>query len=429
MRFSSLAEVSLQRLSMSSLDLQERIGTSQSENDNRPTEPAAVKRVLLIGFFGAPNFGDEAVALAGIRAMQENKEVEAIVATSNPALTSTYLELEGHVIEGRYGNCQLRKFVRLSREIKAFNAFVFPGGGILQDVHSLRLLHQSALYAAAACYFNIPYSLIGVGIGPFRTKYGKRLAQFVLKHAQRIVVRDESSLKEVRGLYGIPEPELGCDSAFGLCEKTATLPIPGVIGLAFRHWPGLDAKLVCRLIEQLRKLGKEPRLFVCEPAVDRPFYEQICRGLDTPIAIFNPTSVEGARKEIATYEGLISMRLHPLIFAMQAGVPISAVSYDPKIDEVMRGVGLEKHCFPLAANEGDLIASLIGQPKVPESVLAQRSQAMRHWFKEAIQRPPTDPGLATKLSAGLLICEMLVRSVLNRAYAKVTQISAQRNAA
>ncbi len=51
----------------------------------------------------------------------------------------------------------------------------------------------------------------------------------------------------------------------------------------------------------------------------------------------------GARELLALIAGcdlLIGMRLHALVFAALAGVPLVAISYDPKVEGVMEQLGL-----------------------------------------------------------------------------------------
>ncbi len=345
------------------------------------------KKVLLIGFFGAPNLGDEAVALSAMHCLASAERAEVTVATGNPNVTKRFIGDACQTILGRFGDLELGHFARLILLLRRYDVFLFPGGGILQDVHSNRLLHQSALYAIFACLSEIPYFIVGIGVGPLKTKYAQKLARFVLAYAEQATVRDEVSLKIAREILheGEKLPEPGCDSALGLFSGNRQEVKTGTIGLAFREWDGLDVASLVRLVSLIRSHGKEAHFLICEEKIDTSFYSEVCKQLDVPVTITNPKTVDEARSEIANYEGLISMRLHPLIFAIQSGIPIAALCYDPKVSELMKAFGLEDCIFSLDAKPEQLLDSIAAHRTVSSEVLSERATAVRAAFLRTLK--------------------------------------------
>ena len=73
--------------------------------------------------------------------------------------------------------------------------------------------------------------------------------------------------------------------------------------------------------------------------------EQFAQALDCPWRIVEaPQRWEALVSVIRRMRGVVSMRLHPLVFAAGQGVPVSGISYDPKVAGFLADIGCEACC-------------------------------------------------------------------------------------
>ena len=93
---------------------------------------------------------------------------------------------------------------------------------------------------------------------------------------------------------------------------------------------------------------------------------------------------------IARADIVFSMRLHGLICALAVGIPLLALSYDPKVESFMEQAGLEDYCmsydnFKCNAAE-QLFSDLERLPPNPEKWLEARRCEMREMAMETAQK-------------------------------------------
>jgi polysaccharide pyruvyl transferase WcaK-like protein len=190
-------------------------------------------RVLVAGYYGAGNIGDEAV-LAGLLEGLRFQGITKITALSfNPAETARIHGVDA-VLNGRRfeGLPALRKLASKS------DLFILGGGGLLWDQNphvAPYWLSKVACAMSARC----PVVYYALGVDRLATRTAKLMAQVVSNRAKAITVRDLDSADALRAA-GVSRPaitvtadpallmpslnyrDVGVDSADGKLNTTAS---------------------------------------------------------------------------------------------------------------------------------------------------------------------------------------------------------------
>jgi polysaccharide pyruvyl transferase WcaK-like protein len=214
-----------------------------------------------------------------------------------------------------------------------------------------------------------------VGSGPLRAGWSRLAVRLAFGRRALLVVRDPVSADLYRRA-GLPQVRLAVDPALELPTSPPAQafapPVPGTVGLSpcawfrfenvYRRDPAVIAEMVTvlvRLVAGLRRRGLRVLLVPTMNPEDR----EICRSLlDAlpedrslpPVSLLDtealtPSQIQGA---IAGLEALISMRLHPMIFAFNVGTPFVALNYAEKVAEFCRRAGLEDRLVQLDGDWG-----------------------------------------------------------------------------
>ena len=149
-----------------------------------------VKRILLSGYYGFGNTGDEAILASTVKALRKARpELELMVLSEHPEETgSTYGVRAFH----RMNPAQVLKAVNLA------DLVVFGGGSLLQDLTSLRSLIYYLSIIRVSHLVGKPVVVYANGIGPISSKIGRVLTRHTLSRVKAITVRDVESKAELR---------------------------------------------------------------------------------------------------------------------------------------------------------------------------------------------------------------------------------------
>jgi polysaccharide pyruvyl transferase CsaB len=309
-------------------------------------------RIVISGYYGFGNVGDEAVLSAILAAFRERLPTARItVLSANP--TSTRRTHNVHAIP--------RTGLRLLGTLAGADLFVSGGGSLFQDATSAR----SALYylglLALAVVLSRRTMVYAQGIGPLRRGWIRRVARGVLGRTDLITVRDDDSLRRLRELgvrgsvYVVADPAFALDPAPDVHIRELLGPRGAPrIGVAMRPWG--DNAYAEALIEALRavreRTGAQIIVFAFHPSRDMAICRAAADALGARVvADLHPREMLAA---VATLDLLVGVRLHALIAAIRAGVPAVGVSYDPKVDGLFRRTGIGH----LVAMEGLQAASI-----------------------------------------------------------------------
>lgn len=313
------------------------------------------KALLVAGYYGYGNLGDEAIriALRDVLSHRMDLRVRWLVARPRD---------EDEV-------ARMSPFAILSA-LRVTSALVLGGGGLLQNRTSTRslLYYLGLLFAARLLRHRV--FLLGQGIGPITGRLARRLTRQALAGAAFLGCRDRGSLGALRelGLTGT----LGGDLFF-LEPPPAPSPIrdetqPRIVFCL----KGLraTAETAERYAEVLRTLraarpGISLDLLPFFPVQDLPLAREIATRLGSDCGTAEAWTVEQALAVIADADLVVSSRLHPLEFALRTGTPFLGVPADPKIpgflDEVrdLGGPVIPCETFPSA---GEILRALDAPP-------------------------------------------------------------------
>lgn len=312
-------------------------------------------RVVVSGYYGFGNAGDEAV-LAGLLATLREAE---------PGIGVTVLSGDPAHTERTHAVAAIRRAGPrpLLAALRAADGLISGGGSLLQDRTSARPVAYYAGVMGAARLFGRPYAVHAQGLGPITRAPNRWLAATALRGAAHVSLRDAESVELARRL-GVRRPiEVVPDLALAL-RPTATAGSGGHVLVAVRDWGG-DATHVDGLREGLRRLAARHRIVALpmqDPA-DRAASEATVAGVPGAEVVAPGAGLEGQLALIGSASLVVGMRLHALILAAAGHVPAIGLSYDPKVDA-------------FAAQVGQAVVGRAGEPVDPDAVEVAAQEAL-----------------------------------------------------
>jgi polysaccharide pyruvyl transferase CsaB len=297
------------------------------------------KKVMISGYYGFGNVGDEAILSAMIKALRQRiPDLDIVVLTQDPAHT-----------ESTYGvrSVNRRNPGAIFREMLGINLFISGGGGLIQDVTGVSTIQYYLGMVLAAKLLLKKVMFYAQGVGPILTEKGKTYTRLIANRVDFITVRDEESKEEFRSI-GVTRPPVvvtadpvlalepvSPDYVSEILKKESIEDAPVKIALSIRPWKtdvdyiAVMARLADHLTENCKAqvifipFQKSQDLEVCEKA--RSLMKNrasLLRGEYTP---------EELQGFIGRMDMIVGMRLHSLILAGTMNIPMVGVVYDPKV--------------------------------------------------------------------------------------------------
>lgn len=298
--------------------------------------------ILISGFYGFGNLGDEAVLAGMLQSLRARLgEVPMTVLSADPNATEA-----AHGVRA-VGRTDPRAIIGAMRRARLF---LSGGGSLLQDATSARsaLYYLGLLRLARAL---VPRTMVyAAGIGPLRRPLIQKLTRWVLSGTDAVTVRDEYSAALVRVIASRTSMIPSADPAVVLqpVETPRTVALfagsPGpLIGAVVRPWG--DSAFIDPLGVALKRaahsLGAGIVVIPFYPAVDLPASRRLAAasGGSLIAADLRPAEVMALIGRMAV---LVGVRLHALLFAAATGVPPVGLAYDPKVASLLRDLGIDE---------------------------------------------------------------------------------------
>jgi len=343
-------------------------------------------KLLLSGYYGFGNAGDEAVLAAILTHLSDRfNQPRFTVASGDPAATSQMHSCASQ----KYLLDTIKRddFKTLAANIKKADLFISGGGSLLQDVTSLRNVAYHCGLLRLAQFKRTPSMMYAQGVGPLNHPLSQKLVRMATAKTSAITVRDNAS-KVLLQSIGIKSPiQVTADPVWGLeadGEKSSTFQKESVWCVSLRSWPGdeenTSRKRVAATLAALRDLamrrGAVLRFLPMQAKVDDALLASlgVLPGEWITTAGIHPAKIMA---QTANCDLMIAMRLHALIFAASQKVPCVAINYDPKVAalaEILRIPLLEG----TECSQSDKLGAAIEQAKSPQlDTLENLKQAAR----------------------------------------------------
>lgn len=316
------------------------------------------KSILISGYFGFGNCGDEAILEATVSSLKKYiPKVRIAVLSANPKETIKWNQVD---------SVHRLHLLSIIREMHKADFFISGGGGLLQDItgRGFSVLYYLTL-TTLALILRKPAIIFAQGIGPIYNRFNKRLIKWVFNKVELIIVRDEKSKDLLRG-FGIKKKEIYVRSDIALLLEKTDLPEnifkkfidneskssdkkKMKVGIVLRrtrviHKDYLNkVKLFAEVSDNLIQKHDANILFIpFQKHEDLPFIEDIMRSMKEKEAKYLQEEIRPSQmlELISGLSLLIGMRYHSILFAAMGHIPFIAINYDPKVEHLIHSLNL-----------------------------------------------------------------------------------------
>lgn len=299
------------------------------------------KSVVISGYYGFNNIGDEAVLSSIITAVRKHiPDVHITVLSNAPSQTKAFYDVEA------INRWQMKE---IAKAIKASDLLISGGGSLLQDVTSNKVIPYYLGIVKIAQFYKKPVVFYSQGVGPVAKGLGKWLVKSIGNKVNQIFVRDEGSktLLETIGVNKAPitvtiDPVLGIEAKKEVVDKLVPTLVEGKkVGMYIRPWKN-DKELVEKLAEvskYIEEKGYDLYLMPMYHKEDLEISKALANGLGDKVHVIDQEmTIDEVVAYTTQFDFILGMRLHSLIMAHAVGVPMIGLSYDPKVESFLKEV-------------------------------------------------------------------------------------------
>ena len=305
------------------------------------------KKIVVSGYFGFDNLGDEAILYSIVNAFSEFNDVEIVALSKNPKKTSEKFKIKA---------VDRMSLGAVLNEIKKCDVFVSGGGSLLQDVTSRRSpYYYLGLIYIAKKLFKKKVIIYSQGIGPINDSKNRKNIAKIFNALDIINVRDKDSKNLLREIGVKKEIIETADTVFTLIDideefgraKLANLDNGITAGISVRKWKDCDDKTIEEVAKFIKKNEERDINFILLP-FHHPDDLEISQAIFEKADSKKLTLLKDKFDEkemlslIKNTDIMISMRLHGVIFATVCNSYPIAISYDPKIDSISNEIGIDE---------------------------------------------------------------------------------------
>ena len=321
-------------------------------------------KVLLCGYYGMGNLGDELLARASIRQLERcgiPKE-QIVMLSGDPRESRRRFGVEA---VDRWSLSAIVKCALRSESL------LLGGGGIFQDATSVKSVVYYWMVLTAARLCGCTLWAAGQSVGPLRHRLSRFLTRFAFSLCGKISVRDRHSEVFFSGACERTE-----DLALTLfSRKTDGLHRKGYALFNVRPFDGKLEREAAAAWEAYAALRGLETVGVAMSPADAELMEELCRQGTVHLQEILTPKPEEVSELFSGASCAFGMRLHFCVLALCCGVPCQSVPYDPKVKDFSLQWGIPQWknavCFHSPADE--------------ENRLAEASKHIEDFFRRGVK--------------------------------------------
>lgn len=343
-------------------------------------------RVLLCGYFGPGNYGDEIIREIATNFLQQHGHT----------VDHTQLPLEwpssilGLYAKWRWGQQQWSN-------VRNYDALVFPGGSVFQDETSERSLIFYTKMINQAVKYNLKVILVGQGLGPIRKERWQHQVAKCLSQADYLSFRDSNAYEfgkkigiDIRKLH--EGADTGWIKAYNFTEKSLYDKEGDRIHIVYAPRKILNDREINFWFKHL------PKDCLITLAAFYPLQDSTgCHRLAqlfanqgyTAEVVSDPNSIIDAMQHC---NAVIAERYHAVQLAAISSKPAYAISYDPKVTSIAQQLGFKTGVREIPWNIPNDLTCFIDAIFTPrrltppdQEVLKKRVSVALHMWEQALK--------------------------------------------
>lgn len=350
-----------------------------------------MKRVLISGYYGFHNTGDEAI-LTAICQLLEPYDLDLHVLTAQA----------DHHLPG----CHFTPVPRLNlkaiiRTLRQTDLLISGGGGLFQDVTGFGSIPYYGGLLWLARQMGVPTLIFSQGLGPLRNPISRLMVRWIFERVSAITLRDQDAitlLQEIGvrtpAIYLSADPVLALRGmppgrAVEILQQEGLDPQLPIVGVSIRPWKSWFEKqlksFTAVLAQFARQIGGQLLLIPFQRDQDTWICAEAAYCIQTrpadcvpPLHVlqgqYSPLEMHSL---IGRLDLMIGMRLHALIMAAAQRIPAVGIVYDPKVRSFAEMVGVPYMGSVTALSESDLFYHYLHNTwKNRDTIRAQLEQRM-----------------------------------------------------
>jgi len=390
-----------------------------ADNTRRRTKPL---RIAILGPFGLGNLGDAATqdaAIAGIRSVVPDADIVGI--SLDPADTKLRHGIPAYPLRSgsQTGNLVAWLFresaflLRCAIRLAPIDVLIVSGGGQLDDTWGGASGQPYSLFVwcvlARLTFTRILF--VSVGAGPILSPRSEWLLKRALKLAHYRSYRDPGSRDLIDSIGvtggGSVVPDLAHDLEFGRQRTAASdRPTIGIGPMPHRHpdmspRPGPDPELYDAYIRKLAdfaewliaKKGFKVTFYVGEVHHDllpiSDLLDHLGRKCIVPddVSLSNPpiASVSDLIDCLGTVDIVVASRFHGALIPLTMGVPCLALSYHPKVTDLMVAFEQADYVFDIDSASTEVMQERFDQLWKDRKAISEVLEATAREYRIAIR--------------------------------------------
>lgn len=342
-------------------------------------------KICINGWYGQLNAGDDAILDVFIEQTRARFDANITVLSELPENIRDTPYVRGMFHPALLGRETLSalvtgRFKHHLNELRKADLFVLGGGGILRDNTNWRNLLRLLDEIWFAKILGKKIMLYGIGVGPFKTKLGRKLIGTSARMCDLITVRSERCAQLLR--------EVGVDA-----QRIHVVSDPAFL---LAPCQPSDPELL-RLFERDKKtIGFYPTFALESFFPGEDHFKELAKALDDisadpevrlvsiPMSVLSNSdmddvttarhiqaymkhperlhiyekALDAAELKWVTAQAVLNLtvRLHAMIFSLGAHVPVVAVNYEPKVGNVFREFDMPQYLVEVEPGMGTRMA-------------------------------------------------------------------------
>jgi len=300
--------------------------------------------VLVSGYYGFGNLGDEAILEELTNELKQLiAPTDIVVLSNNPQQTAKAF---GVTAISRWQPLSLITYLFKSR------LFVSGGGGLFQDSTGIKSVIFYGCQITLSRILSVPILIYAQGLGPLKGELARNITRLSMREASRATVRDGTSYKMLQEWH--VEAELTADPVWNLAATALPYSIAQklkefksdnfTVGLSLRNSDNFGDQHFAALVSALNENLPEKSSLLLLPLQakqDKDLllrFQRVWTELGRNSWLLETEDIQRPSQWLnilSQCDLVVGMRLHALILALSAGVPVVGLSYDAKVAHVL----------------------------------------------------------------------------------------------